>query len=80
MQHAAPAVTYSHILGALGMPCLFVGTAQLVTSTACVPCQVFVCTLQVRGWRATIKASIDLGKDPLDSFELNFLFTGSPGE
>lgn len=33
----------------------------------------------VRCWRATIRASQDLGKDPLESFELNFLFTGSPG-
>jgi hypothetical protein len=34
---------------------------------------------KLREWQATIKGSQLLGKNPLDSFELNFLFTGSPG-
>ena len=34
---------------------------------------------KLREWQATIHASQALGKDPLDSFELNFLFVGSPG-
>ena len=34
---------------------------------------------KLREWQATIKASQRLGKNPLDSFELNFLFVGSPG-
>jgi hypothetical protein len=35
---------------------------------------------KLREWQATIKASQLLGKNPLESFELNFLFTGSPGK
>ncbi len=35
---------------------------------------------KLKEWQATIKASQRLGKNPLDSFELNFLFVGSPGE
>jgi len=35
---------------------------------------------KVKEWQATITASQRLGKDPLESFELNFLFVGSPGE
>jgi hypothetical protein len=35
---------------------------------------------KLREWQATIKASQALGKDPLDSFELNFTFVGAPGE
>jgi hypothetical protein len=35
---------------------------------------------KLREWQATIKGSQLLGKNPLESFELNFLFTGSPGE
>jgi len=35
---------------------------------------------KLREWQATILASQRLGKDPLQSFELNFRFVGSPGE
>jgi len=35
---------------------------------------------KLRRSEATIKASQALGKDPLDSFELNFTFVGAPGE
>eukprot|EP00775_Hariotina_reticulata_P004272 gene4272-4525_t len=35
---------------------------------------------KLREWQATIKASQALGKDPLDSFELNFTFVGAPGD
>ena len=35
---------------------------------------------KLREWQATIKASQNLGRDPLESFELNFLFVGAPGE
>lgn len=34
---------------------------------------------KLKEWQATIQASKRLGKDPLDSFELNFTFVGSPG-
>jgi hypothetical protein len=34
---------------------------------------------KLREWQATIKAARELGSDPLKSFELNFLFVGSPG-
>lgn len=34
---------------------------------------------KLKEWQATIRASQRIGKDPLESFELNFLFTGSPG-
>jgi hypothetical protein len=34
---------------------------------------------KLREWQATIKASQNQGRDPLDSFELNFLFVGPPG-
>ncbi|KAJ9508188.1 hypothetical protein QJQ45_021542, partial [Haematococcus lacustris] len=34
---------------------------------------------KLREWQATIKASQRMGKDPLDSFELNFRFVGAPG-
>lgn len=34
---------------------------------------------RIKGWRATIRANQQRGRDPLDTFELNFLFTGSPG-
>eukprot|EP00882_Tetradesmus_deserticola_P018221 GHRQ01019564.1.p2 GENE.GHRQ01019564.1~~GHRQ01019564.1.p2 ORF type:complete len:101 (-),score=44.84 GHRQ01019564.1:328-630(-) len=35
---------------------------------------------KLKEWQATIAASQALGKDPLDSFELNFTFVGAPGE
>jgi len=35
---------------------------------------------KLKEWQSTIKASTRMGKDPLDSFELNFMFVGSPGE
>lgn len=35
--------------------------------------------LKLKEFQATIKASQRLGMDPLSSFELNFLFVGSPG-
>lgn len=35
---------------------------------------------KLREWQATIQACQRLGKDPLETFELNFLFVGSPGE
>jgi hypothetical protein len=35
---------------------------------------------KLREWQATISAAQALGRDPLDSFELNFLFVGSPGK
>ncbi|KAJ9507979.1 hypothetical protein QJQ45_021314 [Haematococcus lacustris] len=34
---------------------------------------------KLKEWQATIKASQRMGKDPLDSFELNFRFVGAPG-
>jgi hypothetical protein len=34
---------------------------------------------KLKEWQATITASQALGKDPLDSFELNFTFVGAPG-
>lgn len=34
---------------------------------------------KLREWQATISASQELGLDPLDSFELNFMFVGAPG-
>jgi hypothetical protein len=34
---------------------------------------------KLREWQATISAAQALGRDPLESFELNFLFVGSPG-
>lgn len=34
---------------------------------------------KLREWQSTIQAAQALGQDPLKSFELNFLFTGSPG-
>lgn len=34
---------------------------------------------KLKEWQATITASQKLGVDPLESFELNFLFVGSPG-
>ncbi|MEW5313864.1 MAG: hypothetical protein WDW38_005396 [Sanguina aurantia] len=34
---------------------------------------------KLKEYQSTITASQQLGKDPLDSFELNFLFVGSPG-
>lgn len=34
---------------------------------------------KLKEYQATIKASQKLGRDPLSSFELNFLFVGSPG-
>lgn len=35
---------------------------------------------KLKEWQATIRASQRLGKDPPDSFEMNFLFTGAPGD
>jgi hypothetical protein len=35
---------------------------------------------KLKEWQATITASQKRGRDPLESFELNLLFTGSPGE
>lgn len=34
---------------------------------------------KLREWEATIKACQALGRDPLETFELNFRFVGSPG-
>lgn len=34
---------------------------------------------KIKEWQATITASQKMGMDPLESFELNFLFVGSPG-
>ncbi len=35
---------------------------------------------KLRDWQATIQACQRLGRDPLQSFELNFRFVGAPGE
>ncbi len=45
--------------------------------TCCVVCREVLAKL--REWEATIKACQALGRDPLDTFELNFRFVGSPG-
>lgn len=42
-----------------------------------VGCQEVLARLQE--WQATISACQALGKDPLESMELNFLFVGAPG-
>ncbi len=34
---------------------------------------------KLREWQATITACQALGRDPLETFELNFRFVGSPG-
>lgn len=35
---------------------------------------------KLKEWQSTIEMSKRLGKDPLESFELNFRFVGPPGE
>ncbi|KXZ51992.1 hypothetical protein GPECTOR_10g1014 [Gonium pectorale] len=40
---------------------------------------VWVCPSWLREWQATIRACQAVGRDPLQSFELNFRFVGAPG-
>ncbi len=62
----------------------YVCVCVCVCRVLCVCVRVCLCVLQVldklREWQATIQASQKLGRDPLDSFEMNFLFVGSPGK
>ncbi|MEW5300661.1 MAG: hypothetical protein WDW36_003575 [Sanguina aurantia] len=69
---------------ALGVPLAVDFDPQLaaVTDPAAIFQDLVGCTSvleKLKEYQATITASQQLGKDPLDSFELNFLFVGSPG-
>lgn len=60
----------------------FSPTTKSVTTTAemfegLVGCEEVM--MKLKEYQATVKASQKLGIDPLSSFELNFLFVGSPG-
>ncbi|WIA14243.1 hypothetical protein OEZ85_002779 [Tetradesmus obliquus] len=53
------------------------GAASEAVFSDLIGCQSVLAKL--KEWQATITASQALGKDPLDSFELNFTFVGAPG-